>query len=114
MSWFASAEEPLEDETLLSNQSLLLLLILVNHCTQGKKLNPYRQALFTFTNSKPKGVLRRLLIMPRTTDKVCAIFVTCSRTGPSSSEYPFDSLTCSGGGGSLRRRRAKRRLNKSA
>lgn len=57
MSWFGSEEESIEEEdTLLSNQSLLLLLILVNHCTQGKKLNLYRQALFTFTNSKPKGI----------------------------------------------------------
>lgn len=55
MSWFTSEDQASEDEALLSNQSLLLLLILVNHCTQGKKVNPYRQALFTFTHSKPKG-----------------------------------------------------------
>ena len=56
MSWFGSEQELVEEEdALLANQSLLLLLILVNHCTQGKKLNLYRQALFTFTNSKPKG-----------------------------------------------------------
>lgn len=56
MSWFGSEEPAVEEEdALLANQSLLLLLILVNHCTQGKKLNLYRQSLFTFTNSKPKG-----------------------------------------------------------
>ncbi|XP_028418977.1 dymeclin-like [Dendronephthya gigantea] len=56
MSWFGSEEETVEqDDALLANQSLLLLLILVNHCTQEKKLNLYRLALFTFTNSKPKG-----------------------------------------------------------
>jgi hypothetical protein len=56
MSWFGSDESAVEEEdALLANQSLLLLLILVNHCTQGKKLNLYRQALFTFTNTKPKG-----------------------------------------------------------
>ena len=59
MSWFGSEDEAAdEDDALLANQSLLLLLILVNHCTQGKKLNLYRQALFTFTNSKPKGGLK--------------------------------------------------------
>jgi hypothetical protein len=61
MSWFGSEPEAVEEEdALLANQSLLLLLILVNHCTQGKKLNLYRQALFTFTNSKPKGSLKVL------------------------------------------------------
>ena len=60
MSWFGSEEESVEvEDALLSNQSLLLLLILVNHCTQGKKLNLYRQALFTFTNSKPKGMYKQ-------------------------------------------------------
>jgi hypothetical protein len=59
MSWFGSDESAVEEEdALLANQSLLLLLILVNHCTQGKKLNLYRQSLFTFTNSKPKGSSR--------------------------------------------------------
>ena len=56
MSWFGSEDEAVEqDDALLANQSLLLLLILVNHCTQEKKLNLYRLALFSFTNSKPKG-----------------------------------------------------------
>ncbi len=37
----------------LSNQSLYLLLILVNHCTSGDGgdfSNPYREALITFGN----------------------------------------------------------------
>ena len=42
-----------ESETLLANQSLLFILILANHCTSDKGLsNPYRQALFSFTNSQ--------------------------------------------------------------
>lgn len=41
--------------TLLANQSLLLILVLANHCTNDKGLhNPYRQALFSFTNSQGK------------------------------------------------------------
>lgn len=41
------------NETLLANQSLLFLLVLVNHCTSERALNnPYRQALFQFTNSQ--------------------------------------------------------------
>ncbi|XP_046856978.1 dymeclin-like [Xenia sp. Carnegie-2017] len=56
ISWFGSDDDSTDKENaLLSNQSVLLLLILVNHCTQSKKLNLYRQALFTFTNSKHKG-----------------------------------------------------------
>ncbi|KAL0267622.1 UNVERIFIED_CONTAM: hypothetical protein PYX00_009838 [Menopon gallinae] len=36
----------------LANQSLLLILILVNHCTAEKNLrNPYREVLFTFPNN---------------------------------------------------------------
>ncbi|XP_076439068.1 dymeclin-like [Babylonia areolata] len=40
-------------ETLLANQSLLLLLVLTNHCTldRGGGANPFRQALFSFTDS---------------------------------------------------------------
>ena len=49
-------EEPKEEmtsDTLLANQSLLLILVLANHCTSDKGLhNPYRQALFSFTNSQ--------------------------------------------------------------
>ena len=42
-------------ETLLANQSLLFLLVLANHCTSDRGLkNPYRQALFSFTNSQGK------------------------------------------------------------
>lgn len=47
---------PVEGETPaseapLANRSLLLLLVLVNHCTADRSLhNPYRQALFSFTD----------------------------------------------------------------
>jgi len=57
-SWFGSQNADDNDSSLLANQSLLLLLVLVNHCTQDKrKLNPYRHALFSFTNRKLKGML---------------------------------------------------------
>ncbi|XP_049955035.1 dymeclin isoform X1 [Schistocerca serialis cubense] len=37
----------------LANQSVLLILVLANHCTSDKNLhNPYRQALFSFSNSE--------------------------------------------------------------
>jgi hypothetical protein len=37
----------------LANQALLLVLVLVNHCTGDKNLhNPYRQALFSCSNSQ--------------------------------------------------------------
>lgn len=40
-------------DTLLANQSLLLILVLTNHCTSVKNMpNPYREALFSFTNSQ--------------------------------------------------------------
>ncbi|OWF38655.1 dymeclin-like [Mizuhopecten yessoensis] len=40
-------------ETLLANQSLLFMLVLTNHCTTDHGIhNPYRQALFAFTNSQ--------------------------------------------------------------
>lgn len=43
----------LPNEALLANQSLLLILVLTNHCTNEKSShNPYRQALFSFTNSQ--------------------------------------------------------------
>ena len=43
-------------ETLLANQSLLFLLVLANHCTSDRGLkNPYRDALFSFTNSQGRG-----------------------------------------------------------
>ena len=58
-SWFGSQSTDEDDSSLLANQSLLLLLVLVNHCTQDKKkLNPYRHALFAFTNRKLKGNTR--------------------------------------------------------
>lgn len=43
--------------TVLANQSLLLLLVLVNHCTNESEIsNPYRVALFTFKNANsPDG-----------------------------------------------------------
>lgn len=40
-------------ESPLANQSLLLVLVLSNHCTSDKNLhNPYRQALFSCSNSQ--------------------------------------------------------------
>ncbi|KAH3746684.1 dymeclin-like [Dreissena polymorpha] len=52
----ASATKKTEEEfneTLLANQSLLFLLVLANHCTSELALkNPYRQALFQFTNAQ--------------------------------------------------------------
>lgn len=43
-------------ETLLANQSLLFLLVLANHCTSDRGLkNPYRQALFSFTNAQDQS-----------------------------------------------------------
>ena len=40
-------------ESPLANQSLLLVLVLSNHCTSEKNLhNPYRQALFSCSNSQ--------------------------------------------------------------
>jgi hypothetical protein len=40
-------------ESPLANQALLLVLVLSNHCTSEKNLhNPYRQALFSCTNSQ--------------------------------------------------------------
>ncbi|KAK3927790.1 Dymeclin [Frankliniella fusca] len=45
------AREALHSRAPLAGQSLLLLLVLVNHCTseKGPLQNPYRQALFSFT-----------------------------------------------------------------
>ena len=45
-------EETDVTETLLANQSLLLL-VLTNHCTLGRggTANPYREALLSFTDS---------------------------------------------------------------
>ncbi|XP_012945055.1 dymeclin [Aplysia californica] len=40
-------------ETLLANQSLLFILVLANHCTCDRSVtNPYRQALFSFTDTQ--------------------------------------------------------------
>lgn len=41
-------EKKRDIETPLASQSLLLLLVLTNHCTTTH--NPYRDALFSFTN----------------------------------------------------------------
>ncbi|KAG0428262.1 hypothetical protein HPB47_024742, partial [Ixodes persulcatus] len=42
--------------TVLAQQSLLLLLVLVNHCTNDKAIcNPYKKALFSFVNSQDSG-----------------------------------------------------------
>ncbi|XP_059158576.1 dymeclin-like isoform X2 [Physella acuta] len=42
-----------QSDTLLANQSLLFILVLTNHCTCDKSVpNPYRQALFSFTDSQ--------------------------------------------------------------
>ncbi|EEC20238.1 conserved hypothetical protein, partial [Ixodes scapularis] len=44
-------------ETVLAQQSLLLLLVLVNHCTNDKAVcNPYKKALFSFVNSQAGSV----------------------------------------------------------
>jgi len=41
-----------ESQSPLANQSLMLILVLVSHCTCEKDLiNPYREALFSFSNS---------------------------------------------------------------
>lgn len=46
-------EESDSTETLLANQSLLFILVLTNHCTVDRRgiTNPYREALFCFTDS---------------------------------------------------------------
>lgn len=41
-------ERKRDTETPLASQSLLLLLVLTNHCTATE--NPYRNALFTFVD----------------------------------------------------------------
>lgn len=49
----AGSQEPaLKGSSTLANQSLLLILVLVNHCTSEKNWkNPYRDVLFMFPNS---------------------------------------------------------------
>lgn len=50
-----------EPQSPLANQSLILILVLVSHCTCEKDLNnPYREALFTFSNST--GIFFKALI----------------------------------------------------
>ena len=45
-------DETVSDK-LLAKQSLLLILVLTNHCTSDLEMhNPYRQALFSFTDSQ--------------------------------------------------------------
>lgn len=68
-SWFGSQSSEDEDLSLLANQSLLLLLVLVNHCTQDKQqLNPYRHALFSFANRNVKDTVTE----DGESDKECA------------------------------------------
>ncbi|XP_064595976.1 dymeclin-like [Liolophura sinensis] len=56
---FGGKQKKSEDEindAILANQSLLFILILANHCTNEKGLhNPYREALFSFTNSQDQS-----------------------------------------------------------
>jgi dymeclin len=48
-----------EPQSPLANQSLILILVLVSHCTCEKDMNnPYRDALFTFSNSNGKHLLK--------------------------------------------------------
>lgn len=45
----------------LADKALLLLLVLTNHCTQNSHaFNPYRKALFSFTDKR--GILVWLLV----------------------------------------------------
>jgi hypothetical protein len=49
------AAKDAELQSPLANQSLILILVLVSHCTCEKDMNnPYREALFTFSNSNGK------------------------------------------------------------
>ena len=49
----SSKDEKDTETALLSNQSLLLLLVLTNHYTHDKGThNPYREALCNFSNSQ--------------------------------------------------------------
>lgn len=48
-------EEVEYTETLLANQSLLFILVLTSHCTSDS--NPYREALFSFTDSNSEFYL---------------------------------------------------------
>lgn len=54
-------------ESPLSNQALLLVLVLANHCTSDKNLhNPYRQALFSCSNSQGsslKSILQHFIVI---------------------------------------------------
>lgn len=48
-------------ETLLANQSLLFLLVLTNHCTGERGVsNPYREALFSFTNIHEESLVSQV------------------------------------------------------
>lgn len=51
-SQHSNKEDHHREDALLATQSSLLILVLANHCTSDKAIqNPYRQALFCFTNS---------------------------------------------------------------
>jgi hypothetical protein len=82
------------DIPLLATQSLLLTLVLANHCTSDSGLsNPYRQALFSFNNAQ--GALlsyleyvnkiqiqvkeRRMLLSPRS-KQITRLSLMCSVT----------------------------------
>lgn len=53
----AGKEDALALHAPLASQSLLLILVLANHCTNDKNLpNPFRQALFSCTNSVGKYI----------------------------------------------------------
>ena len=51
MGLASDSEEPLYD-TLLADQSLLLLFVLTSHCTHEELHNPYTEALFSCTSSQ--------------------------------------------------------------
>ena len=48
----SNGQEVLDGASDFSAQSLLLLLVLTNHCSGGPWNNPYRQALLSFTDSQ--------------------------------------------------------------
>ncbi|XP_057375530.1 dymeclin-like isoform X1 [Daphnia carinata] len=53
LSRSSSSAEPVDALSDFANQSLLLLLVLTNHCSMEKNWsNPYRQALLSFTDSQ--------------------------------------------------------------
>ncbi|KAG8192991.1 hypothetical protein JTE90_028111 [Oedothorax gibbosus] len=58
-----SSQKDATSVTVLANQSLLLLLVLINHCTNEKEMkNPYRAALFSFADSNEISFEETLLV----------------------------------------------------